>query len=447
MLYEEETKNNNKGKWITFGIRALLVVAFVFLLLWLFPLVNSRFNGNNEDPSVFNTNIKAMKDAAIAYLTNDKLPTRDGDIIRLSLQDMEDMNIVMPFLDRTGASCNKEESHVKVTKEGAKYKFEAFLYCPSSNERDNFVTWRGCDDLCPRENVCLATTPAPAPRPPATNNNNNQPRRATEFLMRRAAQHTTIREYQARRWVAGGVTEFEHTREVCRWGAWVLQPETTVNHPVSDSRRLVSSRTATYTNFGPWVLQPEQTTQRATSDTVRLHSTRTETRRVLTGFTPWSANRYTSGPRPAEGDLQRVVGQINGGPNCDVVCWIFQTRDPIWGTATSTFFRYEVRERTTTTVRYFTFETRQRICDTERTWSTSRTISGWTATGRTRQTAGGAGRWVYTGWVNRATYDNFIRSGYQHANSRSRRIVTSPETFRWFNTNQVSGWTFTGTTR
>ena len=448
MKYNEE--NTNRRSWITFGIRTLLVVAVLFLLLMLYPIIATRFGGNQNGneallSGIFNTNIEAMQRAAVDYFINDRLPKQEGDMICLTLADMEGMQILVPFKDRTNNYCDKEASRVCVTKIGDyKYRFETFLSCPSSNEEDTLVRYRGCKDLCP-DRGCKVTKDIDRPKQVDRPAKGNQTAAATQFLMRRPAEFTTSTQFRARIWIEGQITEYQHRRSVCHFTQWVVQPETTTFQPNTELRRLVSRRTVETTNvtFTPWVLGPETTEVRPNTETNRLHSTRTVTTRTLTGFTPWSANKYWTS-RPTESNLLRVIGQT---PNCGF--WIFQTREPIYTETVTRFFRYETRERrvNVVTTTFFTFETRNRICAYEYTWSSNRTLSGWTFTGRTRTTNAGNGRWRVSGWVDRATYEALLRAGYRHYDQRTIRTMIRPETFRWFDTRNVPGWIFTGQTR
>ncbi len=53
-----------------FLIKLVLIIIFVLLLLWLLPIPNLK--GLNEQ--IFNANIQTMKDAAILYFTEERLP-------------------------------------------------------------------------------------------------------------------------------------------------------------------------------------------------------------------------------------------------------------------------------------------------------------------------------------------------------------------------------------
>ena len=79
-------------------VKVLLIVIFIFLLMYLFPMPNlSPFYS-----SIFNDNVQTMKDAAEDYFTKDRMPQNVGDSSKLTLQQMLDKKLVLPFLDKNG---------------------------------------------------------------------------------------------------------------------------------------------------------------------------------------------------------------------------------------------------------------------------------------------------------------------------------------------------------
>ena len=45
------------------------------------------------------------------------MPEKVGDSVKLTLQDMLDKKLILPFLDKDGNECDAKKSYVKVTKE------------------------------------------------------------------------------------------------------------------------------------------------------------------------------------------------------------------------------------------------------------------------------------------------------------------------------------------
>ena len=117
--------NSKKG----FSILDLLVKIifaglFIFILIWLF---NKKIPNINMKPfysNVFRENIKYMQDAGEAYFTDEKMPTEVGDSVSVSLAEMEQRNLVLPFVDQDGKLCDKNNSYVSITKMDEGYELK-----------------------------------------------------------------------------------------------------------------------------------------------------------------------------------------------------------------------------------------------------------------------------------------------------------------------------------
>ena len=116
-MYTEEYEQKGfpiKG----FVVKAVLVIVFIFLLVWLLPkfigpAVNKN-NNANECPTVncdtkgigaltsqiFSDNLERMKDAAISYYTDERLPKNVGDSETMTLSDMIGLKIIVPLIDK-----------------------------------------------------------------------------------------------------------------------------------------------------------------------------------------------------------------------------------------------------------------------------------------------------------------------------------------------------------
>ena len=145
--------NNKKG----FSILDLLVKIifagiFIFILVWLFQKKIPNINMDPFYSNVFRENIKYMQDAGESYFTDDKMPTTVGETYKLTLDEMEKLNIILPFVDKDGKACDKTESYVSVTKleDNAGYELKTNLVC---GKESNFVTKiLGCHNYCPGNN-------------------------------------------------------------------------------------------------------------------------------------------------------------------------------------------------------------------------------------------------------------------------------------------------------
>ena len=107
-------------------------------------------DGYNKEV-VFNENLKTIKEAAISYFTNERLPQTTGESVTITLKDMKSSKLVRNILDASGKSCNSKESYVEVTKDDNEYIMKVFLSC--SNMEDYIIVHLGCYDYCD-SNVC-----------------------------------------------------------------------------------------------------------------------------------------------------------------------------------------------------------------------------------------------------------------------------------------------------
>ena len=95
---------------------------------------------------VFNENVKTIKDAAISYFTNERLPKEVGDTVKITLQAMKEKKLVLSILDASANKCDGNKSYVEVTKEENEYVMKIFLSC--SDLEDYILVHLGCYDYC-----------------------------------------------------------------------------------------------------------------------------------------------------------------------------------------------------------------------------------------------------------------------------------------------------------
>ena len=125
-----------------FLIKLVLIIIFVLLLLWILPIPNLK--GLNEQ--IFNANIQTMKDAAILYFTEERLPEEVGDKVTLTLQDMLDLKLLLPFVDKNGESCDVDKSYVTLEKLETEYLMTVHLKC--KGQEDEIEVHLGCYAYC-----------------------------------------------------------------------------------------------------------------------------------------------------------------------------------------------------------------------------------------------------------------------------------------------------------
>ena len=172
----------------TFLLSLILIIIFILLLMWLLPMPNSNKNnsngnnGNNEISGlealtnrIFNANIQEMKNAAILYFTKDKLPDKKGETITLTLQEMLEKKLLLPFTDKNGNTCDTKKSYVSLSKKDDTYEMKVNLSC--DDQEDYVVVNLGCYEYCTsaicekRETSTNTTNPTPTPTPTPTQSN------------------------------------------------------------------------------------------------------------------------------------------------------------------------------------------------------------------------------------------------------------------------------------
>ena len=131
-------------------VKVLLIIIFIFLLMYLFPMPNLK----PFYSSIFNNNIQTMKDAAEDYYTTERMPSEVGKSTKMTLQEMIDQKLIIPFVDKDGNSCDTNKSYVKVTKDETEYELKVSLTC--GKESNYIIEKIGCYNFCPTGNCTLA---------------------------------------------------------------------------------------------------------------------------------------------------------------------------------------------------------------------------------------------------------------------------------------------------
>lgn len=125
-----------------FLIKLVLIIVFVLLLLWLLPIPNMKGINN----TIFNANVATMKDAAINYFTTERLPEKTGDKVTLSLKQMLDLKLLLPFTDKNGDTCDVNKSYVTLEKLDTEYLMTVHLKC--KGQEDEIKVHLGCYSYC-----------------------------------------------------------------------------------------------------------------------------------------------------------------------------------------------------------------------------------------------------------------------------------------------------------
>ena len=149
-MYTEERKSSNL--LVNFILKLILIIIFVFLLVWLVVWPNKNALNPMLD-QIFNANLQTMKEAGILYFTTERLPEEVGDKETLTLQQMLDLKLLVPFTDKNGDSCDVVASYVSIEKHENEYLMKVNLKC--GEEEDYILVHLGCYSYCTTD-ICEA---------------------------------------------------------------------------------------------------------------------------------------------------------------------------------------------------------------------------------------------------------------------------------------------------
>lgn len=137
-----------------FLVKLILGILLILLLIWLVPkfvkpVATSNKNGCSGEiceqlseklkgldaltATIFANNIDKMKNAAISYYTNERLPKNIGDSTKMSLREMISKHLLTPLVDKSGKAVDVDKSYVEITKYSDEYILKVNIK-DSSNE-------------------------------------------------------------------------------------------------------------------------------------------------------------------------------------------------------------------------------------------------------------------------------------------------------------------------
>lgn len=141
--------NEDKFSLRSLLLKVALVVVFILLLLWFFPMPNMKPIYDR----LFAENIESMRRAAKSYFTIERLPSKAGERVIMTLDEMITKKLVLPLVDSDGNFCDSRSSQVEVTKTDTEYLIRITLSC--STRTDYIIEHFGCYDICPT--ICIPT--------------------------------------------------------------------------------------------------------------------------------------------------------------------------------------------------------------------------------------------------------------------------------------------------
>lgn len=133
-------------------IRLILIIIFIFLLIWLFPMPDLKPLNNQ----IFADNIDRMRNVAKTYYTVERLPKDINQSKKMTLREMIDNKLILPLMDSNGKYCSEDDSYVEITKLENEYIIKVNLSC--TDKKDYIIEHYGCYDICSDTCKMLETT-------------------------------------------------------------------------------------------------------------------------------------------------------------------------------------------------------------------------------------------------------------------------------------------------
>ena len=149
-----------------FIVKLILVIIFVILLClllpkFLAPAITKSINESGKlcasetcdnkginalTSQIFLDNLTRMKDAAISYYTQERLPKEVGQSETMTLSDMIGKKLIVPLIDKNNKAVDVEKSYVKISKLDEEFLLKVNL--KDSEREDYILVHLGCYNYC-----------------------------------------------------------------------------------------------------------------------------------------------------------------------------------------------------------------------------------------------------------------------------------------------------------
>lgn len=349
-MYSSE--KNPGFNWKDLIVKIVFFVLFILLLLWLFPKTPNMkpFYSN-----VFRENISYMQDAAESYYTNERLPKEVGESAEMTLQDMIDKNLIVPFVDKDGKSCNTKESYVQITKEENEYLLKVNLVC--DDESSYILKTLGCYDYCEND-IC---------------EKQEETKKVTEYQFKKS--YTTTKTV-----LLDTIKRTQTVKEPYTY-------EETTTKPITTTKYKTEYKTETYT-----CTKTEQKEDCTTTNVKKAYDCDCKTK-FINGKYTYSCNTCYKTVPEKTCSMKDVV--VEGTCTRQVAVQVPYT-ETIYETVTETKTGYkdtlvtkyscpsQTTEQSGSGASLKCYGGKKTVTGYTYKWSTSKTLDGWTFTGKTR---------------------------------------------------------------
>lgn len=143
-MYTEDYKHNGFF-FRNLLLKLLLIIAIIFLLIWIIPKFTSYKKSNsiksnikvteeNTTSDYLKSNLEKLKQASLVYYKDDKLPTNTNDIVLVTLKQLEDEKLITKLTNNKNKACNNKKSYVKLTKLADDYLLKVYINCDGKTD-------------------------------------------------------------------------------------------------------------------------------------------------------------------------------------------------------------------------------------------------------------------------------------------------------------------------
>lgn len=181
-MYE---KQKIEFDWKGFLLKLAFLIIVLILIIKLLPLKKNE--NKTEKSETFISNLEVMKNTGNTYFTKEKLPTENGENIKISLKNLISVGAIRTLRDTDGEPCNEEDSFINATKINDSHKLEIYLTC--GNEKETVTL-----DIKLNDEEESTTTTIKTTTKKTTNNNNSNIKttaRSTTLITKKVVKTTT----------------------------------------------------------------------------------------------------------------------------------------------------------------------------------------------------------------------------------------------------------------
>ena len=232
-------KRKQQSKGFLHNSNAPLITAIVVVLLSLLTMTRFTANASTTNTSndisenkcteckgyskefLFNQNTTLMKEAALNYFTDERLPQTLNNSKKLSLEQMLEEKLLYKIVDSNNNACSLTDSYVEVTKLENEYLFKINLSC--SDISDYILVHKGCYNYC-NGNNCPA--------------NNEEPKVEPKEEPKEEPKDENIYEYEFKKTIGCVMSDWSN------WSEWTTIRQTTSNNKREEIKveKVVESR-------------------------------------------------------------------------------------------------------------------------------------------------------------------------------------------------------------